>query len=152
MPRWAQDDPKFQRTLQKMAAMSPESKAIFNASAAEGAWAVTDAAKNLRLMQISNDLKNRKKSFEINMDYKRAGLDYKKKKLSNLFAYQQGQQHLTDKALRSQKRQDKYGNILGVLNLGVTGVLGSLKNKQNLRQANRTNNLLERILNNKSNK
>ncbi len=126
--QWAQDDPKFQRQLQKMAAMGPESKAIFNAGAAEEAWASTNAAKNLRLMQIGNDLKNRKKSFQINMNYKRRN------------------QQLREKAFGHQKRQDRYGTILGALNLGVTGATSYMKNKSSLRQAKRTNDLYERLL------
>lgn len=127
--QWAQDDPKFQRTLQKLAAMSPSSKAIFNSAVAEEAWAATNAAKKLRLMQIGNDLKNRKKSFQINMNYKR------------------GMQHLSDKALGYRKRQDKYGTALGLLNLGTTGLLSSMRNKAARRQADRTNMLLERLIN-----
>ena len=133
MPVWAHDDPRFQRTLQKMRAMSPESKAIFNSAAAAESFAGKEAAKQLRLLQMGNDLRNRRRRFNINMDYKK------------------GASHLRDRALSHTKRQAKFENILGALNVGATGLLSHMKNKQNLRQARRTNELFERLLSRRSN-
>ena len=125
--KWAQDDPRFQRTLQKLRAMTPESKAIFDAGSAEAAWAKTNAAKRLRLMQIGNELRNRERRFNITMDYQR-GLAQQRKK-----------------AFRGRKRQERFANILGAAGVGISGLLSHKRNILNLRQARRTQQLLERI-------
>jgi Mg2+/Co2+ transporter CorB len=125
--KWAHDDPKFQRTLQKVAAQSPETGVLNESIAAEEIWAKKNAARNFRLMRIGNELKNRERSFQINMDYKRGQLSQSKS------------------ALRHGKRQATAGNILSLLGVGVSGLMTHRANKRNLAQTRRTNRILDKI-------
>lgn len=138
--QWAQDDPRFQRTLQKMRAMSPESRAIFNAGAAEEAWAATDAAKSLRLMQIGNELQNQKRSFQINMDYRRGQQDLRRQELAQ-------SAHQSRRARHDRSRENRWGMIMGATNLGTTALLSRMRNRSAQREAADTRAFRRSLLN-----
>ena len=55
-------DPRLQRSKQKMAALGSDSKAIFNTAAATADFAEREAIKQLKLQSIGREVKSRKDS------------------------------------------------------------------------------------------
>jgi hypothetical protein len=58
-------DPRLQRQRQKMAALGPESGALFDTAAATSQFAGNRAMQKLLLMRIGNQLKDRRRNFDL---------------------------------------------------------------------------------------
>jgi hypothetical protein len=58
-------DPRLQRERQKMAALGPESAAIFDTAAATSKFAKNDMMKQLALMRAGNQIKSRRENFDL---------------------------------------------------------------------------------------
>jgi hypothetical protein len=59
-------DPRLQRSRQKMASLGPESRAIFNNASNTANFADTEGGRQLKLMQIGSRLQARKNALDIN--------------------------------------------------------------------------------------
>ena len=58
-------DPRLQRERQKMAALGPDSAAIFDTAAATSKFAQNDMMKQLALMRAGNQIKARRENFDL---------------------------------------------------------------------------------------
>lgn len=58
-------DPRLQRSRQKMAALGPDSGAIFDNWSASSDFAERDAIKNLRLLRTGHRLKTQRENFKL---------------------------------------------------------------------------------------
>ena len=102
-------DPRLQRTRQKIAALGPESRAIMNTATETAAFAKTQGARDLELMRIGTSLQN-----------KRNALDIQRRQFSNLQASRasdlalQGRKFgLQKEEYSDAKRQGKIALMLG---------------------------------------
>jgi len=73
-------DPRLQRARQKIAAMNPAQRAIFNASTATASFASNEMAKDLQLTRIGNRLTSRRESFNLRNKIRKRDLSLSKKR------------------------------------------------------------------------
>lgn len=99
-------DPRLQRTRQKMAALSPESAALFDNAAATGDFAKNDMMRQLALMRTSHALKSRQENF------------------ANRQRERMGQLNLAKDKFDFEKSQGRTGAIISALGLIPQGYMG----------------------------
>jgi hypothetical protein len=129
-------DPRLQRARQKMAALSPESAAIFDTASATSKFASNDMMKQLKLMRFGNQLKARRENFalrqrerigKLNLAQDQFGFEKKQGKTAAILsglsiipkaylgykAYQESGQNAEDVLKLARRIQQSTGNLGG---------------------------------------
>jgi len=120
-------DPRLQRTRQKMAALSPESGALFDNAAATGQFAKNDMMKQLALMRTGHALKTRRQNFQLRQQERYDRLNLAKDKF------------------KFGKRQGKIATAISALGIIPKAYMGYQAYKQSGKSAEDVMKLAQRI-------
>jgi hypothetical protein len=101
-----QDNPRYQRYIQKIQAMRPDQRAILDTTLADETFADEAMRKQVRSLAIAADLANRKKS----LDLKEQAIGLR----TNL---------IRDR-MDEDKKQGRLGNAIAMANVPLAGYLG----------------------------
>jgi hypothetical protein len=106
-------DPRLQRERQKMAALGPESGAIFDTAAATSKFANNDMMKQLALMRAGNQIRARRETFDL-----------RQKDRINKLNLAQGKLDLRTDTFQHEKDEGKSAMMISALGLIPKAYMG----------------------------
>lgn len=114
------DNPKYQRLLQRMQAMTPYQRAILDTAVLDENFADQDMKKYIQSMQAGQAKKNQEA--QISLGEQR--LELNKKAQADRYALGQQQLGLRQDAMDYASSQAKQDSLLGLADIGVSGLIG----------------------------
>lgn len=120
------DTQRYQRLLQKYAAMRPEQRAVVNTALADMAGASEQARAELQALQLARQMENQNRNLAMNQQ-----------------AYDE-QLALQNEKMDYQNQQDNTANALAAVGLGGQGMLGYMDGQAAKKRARRLDMLAGR--------
>lgn len=135
------ENPRYQRLIQKISAMGPEQRAIFNTARVDEAFAGDAMKRHLDALSMAADRQARAKAIEHGE--KRLGLAERRLGLSkNAFDTQTG---LTREARDFANKQSRWGTYIGMANVPLAAYTGYKEMGRDFDEAEETRKHRDRI-------
>lgn len=146
MINW-QDNPRYQRALQKLQRMSPDQRAIVDTAMLDESFGDAETRKMITSLQRGSEKKYRTKRLELSgraqtasHDIQKQELDLSRQGLAERTRSSTAMQNLRRKSFEYDKSQLPISTALGVANVGLSGYTGyqDMKRKQSMADIYRT--------------
>lgn len=123
MANWM-DSPRYQRVIQKLQAMPQWQRAIFSSAGADRAFASDEMRSKIDAINAATTKQGRAKS--VSFGKERLGLARDTFKASSELARDrfESSKGLADKRLRTDAKDRRLGEMIGIGNLGMSGLMG----------------------------